>query len=989
MPAAALESTTLITQYRHTAWRAQEGAFESAPNAITQTANGYILIGTNSGLVRFDGVRFRPWSPSNKNLSGTAILSLLNASDGTLWIGTPTGLLSFKDDQLRERVSGRIAAIAEDHQKRIWVVRSLAEPTGGLCQVVGDHSDCIRGAARMPLLTATALSEDVEGNLWVGGSNQLLRWRDGDLETYLNELEGSTVSSITSIAAGTDTVWAAIPRKGFGVFRIVNRKPIRAEFSGIDTTRVASLFMDRDRSLWMGTFDDGIYRYHGERVDRFRSEHGLSSNEVRGFFEDLEGNLWVMTSKGLDCLSESSVATFSTTEEIPRGRIGAILAADDGTVWFGHEQNLYALRGNAVTPIQVPGGRSVNALWQDHAKRLWVGLENMLTVYERGRSQEITRLDGSPLGTPIAITEDREHDIWVSVGITSSSDRKLFRIHDLRVQDEFAPDRVPLVRRITADPTGGIWLGFEDGNLGHFQNGKLEISSVPISAKTPAAKSEIRFPGLMVDSDGSAWASTWSGLVRWKNHERKTLTSKNGLPCDAIVSSIRDDQAALWLYTRCGFIAIADSELEKWWQQPDRMVQFQTLEVLDGAALPQGPKRLQPAVSKAPDGRLWFANESVLQVIDPRTLRKNRAAPPVHVEDLRADRKDYAVGGLVQLPARTRDIEIGYTGLSFSIPQKVRFRYKLEGRDPKWRDAGTRRSALYSDLSPGRYRFHVTASNNGGVWNETGAALDFLILPAYYQTTVFRVATVMASLALLWLLYRRHLHQVARQFDARVQERVNERTRIARELHDTLLQSLHGLMFQFQAVRNMLPGRTDEAMKTLDGAIQRTEQAIAESRDAIQDLRSAADQGDLGQALATLGKELTGSEASQDAPTFRVTVEGEVRRLPPILHDEICRIARELLRNAFRHARARRIEVEIRYEESTFLLRIRDDGAGIDPAILRDGGRAGHWGLHGVRERARRIGAQLDFWSESGAGTEIQLEVPAATAYEVAKNEDS
>jgi signal transduction histidine kinase/streptogramin lyase len=859
---------------------------------------------------------------------------------------------------------------------------------------VGDHPGCIRGDDRTPLLTADALSEDVEGNLWIGGSNQLMRWRDSSFETYLRELEGFTVSSVRSIAAAIDgSVWAAIPRKGFGVFRIVNGRPKRAEFRGINTAHITSLFIDRDRSLWMGTPDDGIYRVDGERVAHFGSEHGLSSNAVRGFFEDREGNLWVATSEGLDCFRESPVVTFSTSEGIPPGLLGAMLASDDGTVWIGHAENLHALRGDRVTSIRVPGDRSVNALWQDHARRLWVGLENMLTVYERGHFRTINRLDGSPLGTPIAITEDREHSVWVSVGVTTSSTRKLFRIRDLRVQEEFAPDRVPLVRRLAADPTGGIWLGFEDGNLGHYQSGKLEVyplpqgaitpRALPLESRTTSANDGVRFPGLTIDADGSAWISTWNGLVRWKKREMKTLTSKNGLPCDAIVSAIRDDHATLWLYTKCGFVAIVDSELEQWWQQPDRMVHIQVLNAFDGAVLPQGPKRLQPVVSKSPDGRLWFVNESVLQMIDPRGLQQNRIAPPVHVEELRADRKDYAIDGLVRLPARSRDIEIGYTGLSFSIPQKVRFRYKLEGRDQEWQDAGARRRAFYSDLSPGQYRFHVTASNNDGVWNETGAVLDLAILPAYYQTTSFRAASVVATLALLWALYHLRLRQVAREFDARLQERVNERTRIARELHDTLLQSLHGLMFRFQAVRNMLPGRTDEAIQTLDGAILRTEQAIAESRDAIQDLRSqSAGERDLGRALASFVKELVGPETSQVSPTFRITVEGEPHRLSPTLHDEVCRIASELIRNAFRHAHARRIEAGIRYEETLFCLRVRDDGTGVDPNILHDAECAGHWGLRGTRERAQRIGAQLDLWSEAGAGTEVQLQVPAAIAYE-------
>lgn len=491
-----------------------------------------------------------------------------------------------------------------------------------------------------------------------------------------------------------------------------------------------------------------------------------------------------------------------------------MLASDDGTIWIGGAESLDALRQEGVTSTGF-GGRSVNALWQDHAGRLWVGFENILTVYEHGRFREINRLNGGPLGTPIAITEDREQNIWVTVGITTASERKLFRIRDLRVQEEFASDRVPLARRVVADPTGGIWLAFEDGNLGHYEDGKLETFPLPQAPVAVGANAEGRFPSLTIDADGSAWLSTWNGLVRWQNREMKTLTSKNGLPCDAIVSAIRDADAALWLYTKCGFIVIADAELKQWWRQPDRVVNVQVLDALDGAVLPQGPKRLQPVVSQAPDGRLWFVNESVLQVVDPRRLGTNRLPPPVYVEDVRADRTDYAVAGSVRLPARSRDVEIGYTAPSFSVPQKVRFRYRLDGRDREWQDAGTRRRVFYSDLPPGQYRFQVTASNNGGVWNDSGAALDLTIMPAFYQTVWFRSGLVAVTLMLLWAMYRMRLRQVAHEFDARLHERVNERTRIARDLHDTLLQSFHGLLFRFQAANNMLPDRPVEAKSNL------------------------------------------------------------------------------------------------------------------------------------------------------------------------------
>ena len=308
----------------------------------------------------------------------------------------------------------------------------------------------------MRLVTASALAEDVEGNLWIGAPNQLMRWRDGSFQTYLNELEGSTLSSVYSLAAAVDgSVWAAIPRKGFGVLRMVNGLPKKAVFPGIDTTQITSVFIDHDQSLWMGTLNDGVYRVYGERVDHFRTEDGLSSNAVHSFFEDREGNLWLATSKGLDSFQDRRVVTFSTSEGLAPGVVGSVLASDDGTVWVGRMESLDGIRGDRVTSIRVPG-RGVTALWQDHERRLWVGLENMLTVYQSGQFRTIDRLDGSPIRSAVAIIEDSAHDVWVSGG--SVPDRRLFRIRDLRVQEEFASDRVPWVRRLAANrPAASGW----------------------------------------------------------------------------------------------------------------------------------------------------------------------------------------------------------------------------------------------------------------------------------------------------------------------------------------------------------------------------------------------------------------------------------------------------------------------------------------------------------------------------------------------------
>jgi len=410
------------------------------------------------------------------------------------------------------------------------------------------------------------------------------------------------------------------------------------------------------------------------------------------------------------------------------------------------------------------------------------------------------------------------------------------------------------------------------------------------------------------------------------------------------------------------------------------------LDVYDGVQ-PAYPD-FHPKAAAAPDGKLWFVNSTAVQMLDAKHLLHNPVIPNVVIQSLNGDGRFYDPHLPVELPPLTRDIQIDFTALSFVVPQRVRFRYKLDGWDNEWQDPGARRQSFYTNLPPGAYRFRVVASNDDGVWNSVGDSVRFRIRPAFYQTRWFYALCALACLALLAGLYRVRVRQVAAEVRGRLEARLGERERIARDLHDTLLQSLHGLMFQFQAAHNMLARKQEEGMPALERAIRGTETAIADSRDAIQNLRPhELPQADLAQLLQKAGEELAVLRPTgQESPTFRVIVEGETRKLSAEAHQEVYRIARELIRNAFNHAAAQRIEVEISYDKSQLRLRVRDDGKGIDPKVLAENKRPGHWGLPGVRERAQRIGARLEFWSQSGAGTEVELIVPAATAYNNARS---
>ncbi len=974
LPANALNPDVRVSQYAHTAWRLKDGAFTGTPNTVAQTTDGYIWIATDAGLVKFDGVRFVPWQPPpGQKLPSAPIYSLLGAQDGTLWIGTAGGLARWKDNTLVSfsNGAGRINSILEDHAGRIWFTRSrVRDQTGGLCQVVGQEIQCFGVSNGMALPRATALAEDTRENFWIGSDSQLLRWKSGSWVSYFRErlksVEG--LAGVEAIAAGADgTLWVGFSKKGMGLQQLVGGTFRKAILPGVDAAnlQISTLFIDRDNSLWAGTVNDGVYRIHGDTVDHFRSEDGLSSNVVEDIRQDREGGLWLTTSRGLDYFRDNPVVSVSVREGLTSDLVSSVLASRDGTIWIGNHGGLDLLRGNKLSTIReqngLPGKR-VTSLLEDREGRNWIGVDNMLTVYEHGRFREIRRPDGTSLGAVVAMAEDTDRNIWAAV---IGKNAGLLRIQDQVVREELGVAKIPRAADLAADPAGGIWLGLRDG-LAHYFHGRLNV--LPLN---PVASVQ----GLFVDADGSLWAATLNGLVRRKEHKQWTLTSKNGLPCDEILATVRDNQKTLWLYSKCGLIAIADSEIERWWQQPDSTIRMQrVLDVYDGAQ--PSTVTFQPGVSKSPDGRLWFANDSILQMVDPGHLYENRVTPMVQIEQLVADRQGYSTRQNLRLPPRTRDIEIDYTALSFVVPQKVRFRYRMDGRDTDWQEPGTRRQAFYSDLAPGRYRFHVIASNNDGLWNEAGAFLNFSVAPAYYQTLWFRLLCVAFAVGVLAIAYRLRVRQIAAAINARFDERLDERNRLAGDLHDTLLQTIQASKM---VTDDALDGNADaiRMRNALERLSEWLAQAMKEGRSALNSLRSSTTQrNDLAEAFQRAGEECR----LQRSMEFALSVEGVAQEMHPIARDEIYRIGYEAVRNACVHSDASRLNVELSYL-ADLILRVSDNGKGMDPDVAANG-KGGHFGLIGMYERAARVRGKLTLSSSPGNGTQIELVVPRQIAFQ-------
>ena len=617
---------------------------------------------------------------------------------------------------------------------------------------------------------------------------------------------------------------------------------------------------------------------------------------------------------------------------------------------------------------------TIQSLFEDERGRIWVSGFRGLAVFEKGK---FTAVPSVPAGVKHAIAGDNHGGLWLSLWLTAN-DYGLVHLVDGKIIEQ-----VPWQKLgggpgtgLVPDPDGGVWTGLLSGGIAYFRAG--QIRNLPLSDDRAGARKVL---DISRDRDGSIWAATENGLSRITNGRVATLTTANGLPCNAVHWIIEDDLSSYWLYTRCGLLRIARTELDAWTADPKRTIQATTFDAADGVRLVPILKGFRPAVTKSSDGKIWFVNGDTVSFIDPSHIGINTLPPPVHIEQITVDGNAYDARSGLRLPPHVRNLVIDYTALSLVAPEKVHFRFKLEGQDPDWREVVNERKVQYSNLAPGTYRFRVIACNNSGVWNEQGDMLDFSIAPAYYQTNWFRALCAVLFLAVLWAAYQLRVRQLRHEFEMTLDARVGERTRIARDLHDTLLQSAHGMLLRFQTVSQLLPERPREAKEKLDSAIEQTAHFITEARDEVQGLRESTVQGnDLALAISALGEELA-ADPNSHRSAFRVAVEGEPRDLHPILRDEIYKIAAEALRNAFRHGKARQVEVEIRYDNQQFRLRVRDDGKGIDPALLSGHGTEGHYGLHGMRERAKLAGGELAVWSEVDAGTELELRVPAGTAY--------
>ena len=984
--ASALDPHRAISQYAHTVWRTQDG-FPHAPHMITQTSDGYIWIAA-SGLLRFDGVTMTTTSPQKSFPTDAGINWLLGSRDGSLWMATYSGLNRLKDGEgssFRIR-SGGVQSILEDHAGAIWITRSrgAAAKDGALCRIVGDSFKCY-GKDKSdgnPAQFGTALAEDSSGDIWFG-CQMLCRWNGSSISHYLQEqMDHPSGEGVVALAAGASgSMWVAMdgagPEQGVRYYSNGSFKSyVVPGFDGA-TIRAEVLLLDQHQTLWVGALSQGLYHIHDGYADHYGAAQGLTGNEVQSIYEDREGNVWITTDKGVDLFRDIPIVSVSSTEGLSGSELSAVIAKTDNSLLVGQRGALALIRPDSVSLITMADGhpiQDVYALLEDHLGQDWLGINRTVMMYQFGKFSGIKGQDGRPLeriGKIISFTEDIHGNIWAIAFDDTNGTDHLLRIRDRQVQEDIQiGSLVPRAHFLGADPAGGIWIGTADGKLAHYLNGVANIVSSGRSGVT-----RVLMFGFSVDSAGVVWGATNRGLYRWDHGTFNFMDSRNGLPCSGFGAALIDRAGSLWLDGKCGYLRIPATDLANWTTHPEAQVTVTTLGAFDGADPGWNGDRIQPNAAMSPDGRLWFIGWSSLQMIDPGRSYKNSTPPPVHVEGLVADGKTYSPASPITLPPLTRDLHIDYTALSFVQPQRMGFRYILEGRDKDWENPGLRRQAFYSDLRPGSYRFRVIASNNDGVWNETGATLDFKVDAAWYQTIWFRSLCFLVGLLLLWAIYQVRVRRIAGTMKARFDERLAERTRIARDLHDTFLQTIQGSKLVADDALSVTtdPSHMRQAMEKLSAWLGR---ATEEGRAALNSLRtSTTEVNDLAESFRRALEECRIHSSME----VSLQVSGQIREMHPIVRDEVYRIGYEAIRNASVHSHATQLRVELSYAQELGL-RIVDNGSGITADILQSG-KQGHFGLQSMRERAARIMGKFSVESTVSTGTVITLTVPGGIIY--------
>jgi signal transduction histidine kinase/ligand-binding sensor domain-containing protein len=967
-----------VSQYQHDRWTTTDGLRNHAIDWIQQSPDGYLWLGTEGGLVRFDGVRFTPVDGNNTPaLRATALyptVPLHVDRQGVLWFATTRGLVRYKDGAFTGAAASATPSLssnsrmAEDRVGRLWVWEQDID--GRLYEVRNGRLVTPDPQSGLPA-HVTAAAGDPRGGLWLATVDRLLLRMDEAKAVSVLPSAAMPGGVVTMYVARNGVLWVGA-QHGFGRLEHGRFEFHHLGVGGLNGY-VSAFAEDAAGDVWIGTVGMGVLRWHAGRLERFDRRDGLSRDQVTSLLVDREGSVWIGTRGGLDRLRRGAVATFTPRNGGPPfSDPGALVLDRQGRfVVAGATTGLVAGRPGAWAPL--PGAEAAvrRKIWTiAQGKRgIWVGGDDTLRLYGDGAAvQAYTARDGLAGKWMLAVAEDSLENVWVG------TNQGLFRLTRGRGHTFSALNGLPnaYVRALLVDRRGAVWAGTNGG-----------VARVVDDSLTSWGPAE-GLAGPMVftireSQDGAIWIGTSGGLTRVRDGRLASVRAEQGLPGE-MVFAIAEADSDLWIDTGSGISRMPLSELNAVADGRATRVHATTFGTRDGLPATEVVAGAQPLSARTPDGRLWFSTAAGLAVIDPHNLGEKDVPLEVLLETVRVDGREMAAPDLTAIPAGSSAVEIDYTATALSFPERIQFRYQLDGVDPTWREVGTRRRAYYTDLGPGSYHFRVNARNGDENWTEN-ATLSFRVLPAWYQTLWFRALAVLmiGSLGGLMVAVVQRRRHARAQADLKRQYEITlaERARVAEDLHDTLLQGFAGVNLQLIAAELAIPSQPEVAAATLVRVQRLTEESLREARERVWEMRDAAlASDDLATTLETIARDRSAGTPME----VEVATTGNSRRLPPSLLDASFRIGREAIVNAVRHAEASRIEIRLDFRASTFYLEVRDNGRGVSPNEAAEAQRRGHFGLTSIQNRAALMGGRCEVRPRQGGGTIVRLELPLVQA---------
>lgn len=987
-----------IKQMRHTVWNEASG-LGGVVYSLVQTGDGFLWIGTSMGLYRFDGMKFDSYLELAPNQVMSDVRTLLASRDGGLWIGYRSGVAFLKQDKVSfytERQGlpyGRVSSLAQTQDGAIWA--AVASSGGGKAQ---GGQDSLAGLARFSngnwerigikwnytANSAEKVVVDSAGTLWVTGGESV-RFLPRGGQTF--QETGVKVSAWTEACTGPDgSVWIA-DATAHKLFNF--RKSPEVGYFSITADPlqdINDIRFDSAHSLWLAT-GRGLYRIPSGSIkalpkqtnsqtekDQFMAGDGMSGREVHAVLEDREGNIWIGTTNGLDRFSDRSVTQFNIGHTP-----SDLIVGPHSEVWASQfSASPYLIPLHDCKPFLLHAWYT-RSFFMDRTGILWAAMQAGPTWESRGLWKDkdgITEMVPSPpeMKGPLidGIVGDATGRLWMTIrgyGEYTLENGKWEKVPVFTGSDfDLAPDAQ------FVDANGRAWLVY------YARNTVVMIDGTKRTFFTAGEGLDLGNPIVGWASGTQVWISGTTGLGFFDGERFQNIRALDGSQFRNATAVIPTERDGLWLKVPEGVVQIPQDQLEGFFHDHSHAVRYR---IFDGATdfvaqlARYGPAASGTDAVRSGDGKLWFSVSTGVAMIDPAHLAKNDLAPPVFISKLAADGRIYVPYGDVILPKSTREVSLDYTALSLTLSERNRFRYQLIGVDKEWRDVGSRRQAFYTNLAPGTYTFKVKAANNDGVWNEAGVSITFRIPPTFFQTIWFKSLLVLILALLLWILFLIRLRQSNMRTEARLREVLMERERIARDLHDTLLQGFQMLLLRFQVITDTLVA-DNPAKSLLEESLLRSERTLQEGRDRVSALRAEAESAeDLTADLRQFGQQLS----SGSSTTFQFSVEGTPTALQAVVHEEVRMIAREVITNAFRHAGATRIECQINFARRHFVFLCSDNGRGISEPEVNAKESRKHWGLVGIRERSRKIGAVLRIGSAEPSGTKIELTLSARIAY--------